>query len=117
MSRKTVLLFVLVCFLAGIATFLGSVIGNAFGGTGLYAGAIIGGIIGVAAATRIALKREIIGPKRFWGATLGGILGLLLAALVATNNLSTPVIPLASILLIGLGAIVGAASGHGKSID
>lgn len=117
MSRKTLVLAVLVSFLAGVATFLGSVLGHFFGTTGLYTGAIIGGIAGVVAATQIALRRGIIAPKRFWGATIGGILGLILAAEIATRNLSTPVIPLASILLIGLGAVFGAASRQGKSID
>jgi len=117
MSRKNLLLFVLVCFLGGLATFLGSILGNAFGKTGLYTGAILGGMIGVAVATRIAVRRQIIGPKRFWPATIGGILGLLLAAIIATNNLSTPVVPLASILLLGFGAVFGAGARHGKSID
>ena len=116
MTRKSMLLFVLVSFIAGVGTFLGSVLGHFFGQGGLYAGAMIGGIAGVALANRIAVKRGILGPKRFSGATIGGVLGLILAAEIATRNLSTPVIPLASILLIGLGAIFGAASRHGKSI-
>ena len=116
MTRKTMLLFVLVTFFAGVATFLGSVLGHFVGKGGLYTGAIIGGIAGVAVGTRIAVKRGVLGPKRYWGATIGGVLGLILAAEIATRNLSTPVIPLASILLIGLGAIFGAASRHGKSI-
>lgn len=117
MTRKSMLLFLLVCLIAGAGTFLGSVLGHFVGKGGLYAGAIIGGIAGVAAATRIAVKREILGTKRFWGATIGGVLGLILAAEIATRNMSTPIVPLATILLIGLGAVFGAASRHGKSID
>ena len=116
MTRKSMLLFLLVSAIAGVMTVLGSVLGHAAGKTGLYAGAIIGGIVGVVIATRIAVKRRILGPKRMWPANVGGILGLILAAEIATRNMSTPVIPLASILLIGLGAIFGAASRHGKSI-
>ncbi len=117
MSRKSLLLFLFVCVLGGIGTFLGSILGNAFGKTALYTGAIIGGMVGVAAATKIAVMRQIIGPKRYWPATVGGVLGLLLAAIIATNNMSSPVVPLASILLIGFGAVFGAATRHGKSID
>lgn len=90
MTRKSMLLFLLVCLMAGAATFLGSVIGHFFGKGGLYTGAIIGGIAGVVAATRIAVNRRILGPKRFWGATIGGVLGLILAAEIATRNMSTP---------------------------
>ena len=116
MTRKSMLLFLLVSFIAGVATFLGSVLGHFAGTGGLYTGAIVGGIIGVIVATRIAVKRRILGSKRMWPANIGGVLGLILAAEIATRNMSTPVVPLASILLIGLGAIFGAASRHGKSI-
>jgi hypothetical protein len=116
MTRKSALLFLLVCGLAGVATFLGSVVGHFLGKTGVFAGAIIGGLVGVFLATRIAVSRRILGPKRFAGATIGGILGLILAAEIATHNMSSPFIPLASILLIGLGAVFGAASRHGNTI-
>lgn len=117
MSRKSMLLFVLTCFLGGLGAFLGSALGHAVGETALYVGAVIGGIAGVVSATRIALAKKILGPKRFWPAITGGVLGFLLAAIIATNNMSSPVVPLLSILLIGLGAVFGAASRHGKSID
>ncbi|MDP9176407.1 MAG: hypothetical protein M3O61_01880 [Gemmatimonadota bacterium] len=117
MSRKSLLLFLFVCFLGGIGTFLGSILGNALGKTGLYTGALIGGVLGVAVATKLAVSRQILGPKRYWPATVGGVLGLLLAAIIATNNMSTPVVPLASIVLIGFGAVVGAGARHGKAID
>ena len=116
MTRKSLLLFLLVCGFGGVGTFLGSVVGHFFGTVGVFSGAIIGGVVGVFVATRIAVNRQILGPKRFAAATIGGILGLILAAEIATRNMSTPVVPLASILLIGLGAVVGAASRHGKSI-
>jgi len=116
-SRKSALLFLLVCVLGGLGTLLGSIFGHFAGKSGLYAGAMVGGIAGVYAATRIARMRGILGVKRVWPATIGGWLGLILAAIIATNHLNTPVIPIASILLIGLGAVFGAASRHGKSID
>ncbi|MEP6905648.1 MAG: hypothetical protein ABI875_06160 [Gemmatimonadales bacterium] len=116
MTRKSALLFLLVCGFGGAGTFLGSVVGHFFGTTALYAGAIIGGIAGIFVANRVAVSRQILGPKRFWGANIGGILGLILAAEIATHNMSSPVVPLASILLIGLGAVFGAASRHGKTI-
>jgi hypothetical protein len=111
------LLLVLTCFLGGLGAFVGSAVGHAVGETALYVGAVIGGIAGVFAATKIALTRKILSPKRFWPATTGGVLGFLLAAIIATHNMSSPVVPLLSIILIGLGTVFGAASRHGKSID
>ena len=117
MSRKSLLLFLLVCVLGGVGTLLGSILGHFVAKSGLYTGAMVGGVVGVYVATRIARMRGIIGVKRFWPATIGGWLGLILAAIIATNHLDTPVIPIASVLLLGLGAVFGAASRHGKSID
>jgi hypothetical protein len=117
MSRKSLLLFLLVCVLGGLGTLLGSILGHFVGKSGLYVGAMVGGVVGIYLATRIAQARGILGVKRFWPATIGGWLGLVLAAIIATNHLNTPVIPIASILLLGLGAVFGAASRHGKSID
>jgi hypothetical protein len=116
MSRKSLLLFLLACILGGGGTLIGSILGHFVGKSGLDAGAIIGGVVGVYVATRIARMRGILGVKRFWPATIGGWLGLVLAAVIAVNHLSTPVVPIASVLLIGLGAVFGAASRHGKSI-
>src|SRR6478672_11747234 len=117
MSRKSLLLILFVCVLGGVGTLLGSMLGHFIGKSGLYVGAMVGGVIGVYAATRTARARGILGVKRFWPATIGGWLGLVLAAIIAVNHLNTPVIPIASVLLIGLGAAFGAASRHGKTID
>ncbi|HUQ18985.1 MAG TPA: hypothetical protein VM099_05175 [Gemmatimonadaceae bacterium] len=115
MTRKAAILFILVCLLAGIGLFLGSVLGHGVSKTtGTNVGAIIGGIIGVVAATKIAVARKILGTKRFWPATIGAVLGLILAAMIATHHMSTPVVPLLSILIIGFGAVFGASSRHGK---
>lgn len=118
MTRKGALLFVLVCLLAGIGLFIGSVLGHGVSKTvGTNVGAIIGGIAGILAATKIAVARKILGTKRFWPANTGAVLGLILAALIATHHMDTPVVPLLSILIIGLGALFGAGSRHGKDID
>ncbi len=116
MSRKSLILWALVSFLGGVGTLLGSILGHFVGKSGLYVGAMVGGVVGIYLATRMARARGILGVKRFWPGTIGGWLGLILAAIIATNHLKTPVIPIASILLLGLGAVFGAASRHGKSI-
>jgi O-antigen/teichoic acid export membrane protein len=117
MSRKSLILWGLVSFLAGLFGFLASVLGHFVGGHGVSAAGLIGGAIGVFAGTQIARRRGILSAKRYLPATIGGLLGLILAAIIAVNHLHTPVIPIASILLIGLGAAFGAASRHGTTID
>jgi uncharacterized membrane protein YgaE (UPF0421/DUF939 family) len=118
MTRKGALLFLLVCVLSGVGLFLGAMIGYVFGTPiGIHLAGIIAGIAGIVAATKIAVSRQILGPKRFWGATIGAALGLALAALVGTfHHMSSPLYLVIAVLPIGLGAVFGAASRHGKSI-
>lgn len=107
MNRKHIWLFLLVCGKNGFLTVLGSMLGNAFGKTGLFVGAIVGGIIGIALAGLIARGLRIISQTSYASTVLGGTLGFIIAAMIATNNLHTPVIPILSVTLVGLGAVVG----------
>jgi len=50
MALKNLLLFLVVSGLDAICILLGSFVGHSIGSIGLFAGAIIGGIVGVAAA-------------------------------------------------------------------
>ncbi|MFN2602257.1 MAG: hypothetical protein ABR582_05810 [Gemmatimonadaceae bacterium] len=117
MSRKSLILWGLVSLLAGLVGFLASVLGHFLGENGVSVAGIVGGAIGVFAATQVARRGGILSARRYWPATIGGLLGLILAAIIAVNHLHTPVVPIASILVIGLGAVFGAASRHGTSID
>jgi hypothetical protein len=101
-------LFALVSALGAVGAFLGSVVGNAAGRVGLFAGALLGGALAVVAAVRLAARLRLIAPTRIPHATLGGLGGFALAALIAVNTLSSPMGPILSVALIGLGAVFGA---------
>src|SRR5437660_1535255 len=115
MSLKDVLLFVLVCGLDGACIFLGSVLGRGVSHAGLFAGAVIGGVFGVAAALFLALRLNLMERAVFGAAFLGGVVGFAAAAVVAVNNLHGPLIPVASVGLVGAGAIIGKAVGRGRA--
>jgi hypothetical protein len=102
-------LFALVSGLGGLGAFLGSILGNAAGKAGLFAGAILGGALAVTLGVRIAARFGLVPHTRIAHATLGGLGGFALAVLVAVNTLSSPIGPILSVALIGLGAIFGAA--------
>jgi hypothetical protein len=102
-------LFALVSGLGGLGAFLGSILGNAAGKTGLFAGAILGGALAVTLGVRIAARLGLVPQTRIAHATLGGLGGFALAVFVAVNTLSSPIGPILSVALIGLGAIFGAA--------
>jgi hypothetical protein len=103
-------LFALVSALGGLGAFLGSILGNAGGKVGLYAGAMLGGALAVALAVRLAARLGLVAQTRVLHATLGGLGGFALAVLVAVNTLSSPIGPILSVGLIGLGAVFGAVS-------
>jgi len=104
---KTILLFFIVCGLDGICIFLGSVLGHGAGNSGLFGGAIIGGILGVAAAVWLAARFGILEGASCGATILGGVVGFIAAAVIAVNNLRGPLVPIASVSLIGMGAIIG----------
>jgi hypothetical protein len=101
-------LFALVSGLGGLGAVLGSMLGNAGGKVGLYIGALLGGGLAVALAVRLAARLGLVSQTRVRHATLGGLGGFALAAVIAVNTLSSPIGPLLSAALIGLGAVFGA---------
>ena len=115
MSIKDVLLFIIVCGLDGICIFLGSVLGNSMGRTGLFAGAVVGGVVGVAASLLLAVRFNLLERAGYGAALFGGVVGFALAAVIAVKNLQGPLIPVASVGLVGLGAIIGRAVGRKRA--
>ena len=107
MNKSRIALFILACVLGGFGGAAGSIVGHAFGKTGLWAGGIIGGLLMSIATAQIALGRRWIARSQLWPTTLGTVVGFLLAAAVAVNTLSSPIGPILSTLLIGAGAVVG----------
>ena len=105
-NMKRLYLFLLTCGLSGTLAVIGSILGNAFGSTGLFAGALVGGVSGVGVAGWIGRGR-LFGAEAFWAVVVGGVIGFGLAAWIATSNLHTPVIPILSTGLVGAGAVVG----------
>ena len=107
MILKNALLFTIVCGLSGVCIFLGSVLGNSVGKPGLFAGAVIGGIAGVGLAIWLAVRFGLLAPNDFAMTFAGGIIGFIVAAVIAVNNLDGPLIPAASVAILGAGALIG----------
>jgi hypothetical protein len=110
-------LFGLEVLSGGVGAVAGSMLGNVFGRGGLFLGAVIGGITLVTVAGFLSCRLGWIRrAERFW-VIGGGIAGFVVACLVALATISSPVGPLVSSLLIGMGAVLGAALGrspHGE---
>ena len=107
-------LFVLTCVLTGVLAALGSMVGNATGEAGLMIGGVAGGLLGTGAAALIARGRRWIAPEAFNATSVGAGIGFCIAAYLAVTNLSSPVIPILSTSLSGLGALIGRQLGRPK---
>jgi hypothetical protein len=112
---KRLATLVLVWLLTGLGAVAGSVLGNAAGKTGLFAGAVVGGAV-LAYLSPLACSRlGWIANGARHTAALGALLGFLVAAPIAAMNLRTPVIPVLICSLAGAGALIGAARAPRRS--
>ena len=97
----------------GFAAAVGSMVGNAAGPRGLKAGAIAGGVLGLLVAITVARRRAWLPAALARGAFLGGLVGFAVAVLLTLTHMHTPVIPVLSCGLVGIGTLVGAGVARG----
>jgi hypothetical protein len=97
----------------GGGAFLGSVLGNSASPTGLYVGGAIGGAAGLALGVLLASRMGWLPLRERGGALLGGLIGFAIATPIALSNLHTPVTPVLACGLAGIGALFGAGVARG----
>jgi len=105
--RPRFFLFVVSCLLGGGGGVLGSILGNAAGKTGLFVGGVVGGLVATSLTGVVARWRHWIPADRTWPTGVGAAIGFLAAALIATQTLGSPVGPILSTSLVGIGALLG----------
>ncbi len=109
---KRVFLFVVSTILTGALAALGSMAGHFFGPhLGVMLGGVFGGLVGAVLSALIAVRLKWIAPDDFFPTTFGAGIGFLGAAFLALKTLSSPIGPILSSLLIGMGAVIGSLSG------
>ena len=96
--------------IAGIGAVVGSILGNAAGRNGLMAGAVVGGIVGVMIGVFVAARLRWLDSAERRGGLWGGIIGFLIAAPIAVTHLDTPLTPILSCALVGIGVLIGAGA-------
>jgi len=98
---------------AGFGAVVGSILGGAAGRTGLFIGAGIGGMAGVAAGTSLLKAIGWLPSADRRGALVGGCVGFAVAIPFAVLNLDTPITPVVSCALAGIGALFGIGVARG----
>jgi len=105
---RSIPLFVVSTVLGGLGGLLGSIAGSAAGKNWVAVGGIAGGLLASLIGAAVARARSWIPADRYWHTGIGTGAGFLIAAVIATHTLNSPVGPIASTLLIGVGAVLGA---------
>ena len=103
-----IFLFFTAIILSGGGALGGSIAGAAVGKKGLWVGGVLGGLVGASISSWLAAKLDWIANSQRARTTIGTIIGFLIAAEIAVNTLSSPVGPITSTVLAGLGAVIGA---------
>ena len=106
---KDVLLFMLLVAAGGAGGLGGSIVGSYFGPTGLFIGGACGGLIAAPLAALLAARLGWLARPERGLTALGAALGFAAAATVAVLTIQSPVGPLLSPLLVGLGGFIGRA--------
>jgi len=104
---RRVLLFITAIILTGAGGMGGSIAGHALGKAGLWIGGIAGGILASLLVGWLAAKLGWISAERRTRTSIGTAIGFLAAAAIAVNTLSSPVGPILSTALAGIGALLG----------
>ena len=108
LTMKKLKLFVEFCSICGLSIVGSSVAGHQLIKTnGIFIGAIVGGVIGIIIASRIAISFSLANKGSFNFIISFSILGFLLAIVICFYNFDNPVIVALSTSLIGLGALLG----------
>ena len=108
-------LFVFLVASVGFCALVGSAAGAVFGPRALFVGGLSGGLLGSYAAAWLGGRLRWIPPQATKATALGTVIGFLVAAAVAINTLRSPVGPVLSTLLVGIGGLAGLRCTHHRS--
>ena len=108
-------LFVFLVATVGFCALVGSAAGAALGHRGLFVGGLSGGLLGCCAAAWLGGRLQWIPASATKATALGTVIGFLVAAAIAMNTLRSPVGPVLSTLLIGIGGLAGLRFARNRS--
>jgi hypothetical protein len=104
-------LFLLAILLGGVGGAAGGALGTNLGAGGLLLGGLIVGIICLVAGGWLSARWHWIAPtQRIWS-ILGATFGFVLAWMVTLATIAQPGALIASTILVGTGAVLGAVVG------
>jgi hypothetical protein len=107
-KMRSIGLFLLECVVTGLGAAFATMVGHFGGHSMLLVGGMTGGLSAAALGARLAERLGLIQRVQLAATATGAALGFLAAAYVSLHTLSSPVGPVLSTSLIGIGALLGA---------
>src|SRR5215831_13583698 len=104
---KSAGVFIVLVIAAGMGAAVGSALGSLIAHRLVFAGGAIGGLSGSWLGAWISARVNWIPQSETMAVALGATVGLACAVLIAVSTLHTPVGPILSTLLVGVGGLVG----------
>jgi len=99
--------FILLMIAAGTFAVAGSGLAAAVAHRALFAGGIAGGLIGCFVSASLARRLKWIPASATKFVAIGACIGFAAAAAIAMNTLHSPLGPILSSLLVGVGGLIG----------
>jgi NCAIR mutase (PurE)-related protein len=99
--------FIVLVIAAGMGAAVGSVVGSLIAHPVLFVGGAVGGLCGSWLGAWLSAWMNWIPERGTLSVALGATVGFACAILIAVNTLHTPVGPMLSTLLVGVGGLVG----------
>jgi hypothetical protein len=97
--------------LTALAGWLGSLLGGLAGPRGLFAGAVLGGVLGIAGATELFRRWQWLAAPWDHRARFIGLIGFCLVAPLAGMARHSPVIAILILALVGVAMWIGGRGG------
>lgn len=104
-------LIVVTSILTGLGALAGVLLGQPLGRRTTMLAAMVGGTLALLAALRFVGRRGWFDATRLKGGSIGGLVGLALASPLAVMTGQNPAVLLAASTLVGVGVLVGAGPG------
>src|SRR6516162_7626564 len=99
--------FIALVIAAGIGAAVGSAVGSLITHRVLFVGGTVGGLVGICLGAWLSARMNWIPRHGTAAVAAGAIVGFGCAVLITVNTLHTPVGPMLSTLLVGVGGLVG----------
>jgi hypothetical protein len=104
---KSAGVFIVLVIAAGMGAAIGSALGSLIAHQVLFGGGAIGGLFGSWLGAWISTRVNWIPQRETMAVALGASVGFACGVLIAVNTLHTPIGPILSTLLVGVGGLVG----------